>query len=99
MYSAATLAQVLDVCSTYVVIQIISIDEMFCGGAVTYSTTVSPSHGQINDTNQKISNITGLTNNTLYEITINALRGDSRVYQTRIIQSTLQPLSKYAYIL
>ena len=86
-------------CSTYIVIQIIQINEMFCGGAVTYSTTVSPSHDQIVAINQTISNITGLTDNTLYEITINALRGDSRIYQTRIIQSTLQPLSKYTCIL
>ena len=73
---------------------------MFCGGAVTYSTTVSPSHGQIDFINQTISNITGLTNSTLYVITIDALRGDSIcvVYQTRIIQSTLQPISKlHAY--
>ena len=68
---------------------------MFCGEALTYTTTVSPSHGQIVAINQTIRNITGLTNNTLYEITINTLRGDSRVHQIRIIQSTLQPLSKY----
>ena len=72
---------------------------MFCGGAVTYSTTVSPSHGHIDVINQTISNITGLTNSTLYVITIDASRGDSIVHQTRIIQSTLQPISKYTYIL
>ena len=86
-------------CLTYIVIQIIPINEMFCGGAVTYSTTVSPSHGQLDVINQTISNITGLTNNTFYEITIDTLRGDSRIYQTRINQSTLQLLSKYTCIL
>ena len=86
-------------CSTYIVIQIIPINEIFCGGTITYGTTVSPSHGQVNVINQTISNITGLTNNTLYVITIDALRGDSKVHQIRIIQSTLQPISKYTHIL
>ena len=99
MYPAATLATVYEVCLTYIVIQIITINEIFCDGAITYNTTVSPSHGQIDDKNQKISNITGLTINTLYVITIDALREDSRVHQTRIIQSTLQPISKYVYVL
>ena len=86
-------------CSTYIVIQIIPINETFCGGAVTYSITVSPSHDQIYVISETRSYITGLTNNTLYEITINALRGDSIIHQTTINQSTRQPLSKYAYIL
>ena len=85
-------------CSTYIVIQIIPINETFCGGAVTYNTTVSPSHGQVDVINQTISNITGLTNNILYEITIDALRGDSIIHQTRINQSTRQTLSKCAYV-
>ena len=72
---------------------------MFCGGNITYNATVSPSHGQIDVINETINNITGLTNNTLYVITIDALRDDSKVHQSRIIQSTLQPLSKYTYIL
>ena len=72
---------------------------MFCGGNITYNTTVSPSHGQVDVINQTISIITGLKNNMLCEITIDALRGDSKVHQIRIIQSTLQPISKYAYIL
>ena len=65
---------------------------------MTYTTTVSPSHGQIAITNETILNITGLTSNTSYMITVDAWRGDNRVHQTRISQSTLQPLSKYVYI-
>ena len=72
---------------------------MYCGGAVTYTTTVSPSHDQIAITNEKMHNITGLTSNTSYMITVDAWRGDNRVHQTRISQSTLQPMSKYAYLL
>ena len=70
---------------------------MFCGGAVTYTTTVSPSNGQIFNISKTIHNITGLTNNTPYMITVDAWRGDNRVHQTRISQSTLDPLGKYAY--
>ena len=96
MHSAATLAEVVEVCSNYIVIQIMPI---YCGGAVTYTTTILPSHGQIVVINETIHNITGLTNNTSYVITVDAWRGDNRVHQTRISQSTLQPMSKYAYLL
>ena len=50
--------------------------KLYCGGAVTYTTTVSPSHDQIAITNEKMHNITGLTSNTSYMITIDAWRGD-----------------------
>ena len=95
----ATLAKVIETCSTYIVIQILPINEILCGGGVTYTTTVSPSDGQIVMMNQTIHNITELTNDTLYEITVNAWRGDKRVHQTRISQSTVQPISKYVDLL
>ena len=95
----ADLAEVVETCSTYIVIQIIPINEAYCGGAVTYTTTVSPSHGQTAIMNETIHNIIGLTSNTSYAITVDAWRGDNRVHQTRISQSTLQPLSKYVYIM
>ena len=66
---------------------------------MTYTTTVSPSHGQMAITNETIHNITRLTNNTSYVITVDAWRGDNRVHQTRISQLTLQPLSKYVYVM
>ena len=71
---------------------------MFCGGAVTYTTTVSPSHGQIDVISETMHNITGLTNNTSYMITVDAWRGDNRVHQTRISHSTLELLGKYVCI-
>ena len=95
----ADLAEVVETCSTYIVIQIIPINEAYCGGAVTYTTTVSPSHGQIAIMNETIHNITGLTNNTSYMIAVDAWRGDSKVHQTRISRSTLQPLSKYVCVM
>ena len=49
--------------------------------------------------NETIHNITGLTSNTSYVITVDAWRGDSRVHQTRISQSTLQLLCKYVYMM
>ena len=64
-----------------------------------YTTTISPSHGHMVITSETILNITGLTNDTLYKITIDALRGDNRVHQTTISQSTLQPISKYVDLL
>ena len=90
----ATIAEVVDINSTYVVIQIIPINEMFCDGAVTYTTTVSPSDGQVDVVNQTIHNITGLTGNTTYAITTVALRRGDVVHSVTIIVSTLQSKSK-----
>ena len=96
MSYTATLAEVLKICSTYIVIQIIPINESFCGEDVTYCTTELSSQGYVDEINQTIHNITDLKNNTLYEITVEALRRNSIVHQTTINQSTLQPESKCA---
>ena len=90
----ATIAEVVDINSTYIVIQIIPINEMFCGGAVTYTTTVSPPHGQIDAISQTVYNITGLRDNTTYAITTFALRRSDIVHSVTIIVSTLQSQSK-----
>ena len=92
----ATIAevQVVDINSTYIVIRIIPINEMFCGGAVTYTTTVSPSDGQVDVVNQTIHNITGLAGNTTYAVTTIALRRGYVVHSVTIIVSTLQSKCK-----
>ena len=100
VYSAGTLAEVDEESSTYIVINIIPINGMYCGGAsaVTYTTTVSPPHGLV-DINQNIHNITGLVENTTYTITTVALRGGNMVHNATIIASTLESESKYIPII
>ena len=39
---------------------------MFCGGAMTYDTMISPSHGQIGIISEPLCNTTGLTNNNYF---------------------------------
>ena len=65
---------------------------------MTYNTTILPSHGQIVITNETIHNITGLTSNTSYMITVDAWRGDNRVHRTSLNNSTLEALGKYICI-
>ena len=74
---------------------------MYCGGAsaVTYTTTVSPSDGQVDVVNQTIHNITGLVENTTYAITTVALRSGNMVHNATIIASTLESESKYVPII
>ena len=98
MYFVAPLVEMVDKCLTYIIIRIIKIDEMFCGGAVDYSTTISPSHGQLVVINDTFHNFTGLTSNTSYIITTNAIRRNSLIHHTEITESTLGSLSMYLYI-
>ena len=70
------------------------INEMFCGGAVTYTTTISPSDGQVDDINRDVHNITGLRTNTLYLVTTVALRSGIRIHEAILNVSTPQSLSK-----
>ena len=90
--SADPLVQVVNMCLTYIVVQIIPINELFCGGALNYDTTVSPPGGPVVAINDTIRNITNLISNTSYEITVDALIESSSVHQTKIDHSTLQPL-------
>ena len=93
MYTA-TIAEVVDRNSTYIVIRIIPINEMYCGETVTYNTTVSPPHGHIHAISQTAYNITGLRENTTYVITTVALRRGDVVHSVTLIVSTLQSQSK-----
>ena len=97
VYSAVTtVAAVDDICLTYIVIRIIQIDQMFCGGNVTYNTTVSPPNDQIKIIkSETMHKITGLTNNTNYSITTVALRRGGIIHQDIMNNSTLQSQSKY----
>ena len=99
MHSADILEETIKICPTYIVVQILPNDEMFCGGAstVTYNatSTVLPSHGQVHAVNQTTHNITGLTRNTTYLITTVVLRSDIMIYNTTMNGSTLLSRSKY----
>jgi len=65
---------------------------MFCGGAVNYISTISPSHGQLVVINDTFHNFTGLTSDTSYTITTIALRRNSPIHYTEIRESTLGSL-------
>ena len=99
VYSVAPLFKVIDKCLTYIVIELMAINEMFCGGAgaVTYNyVIVPPSHSPVYPSNQAMHNITGLSGNTSYLIITSALRnGNELLYNTTRNESTLQSLSKY----
>jgi len=88
----------VDKSSTYIIIKIIKIDEMFCGGAVNYSTTISPSDGQLEVIDGTFHNFTGLTSDTSYTITTKALRRNSLIHHTEITESTLGSSSMYAFM-
>ena len=102
VYSVATLFSVFDKCLTYIVIQLMPIDEeKFCG-AVTYSYTIvslshPPSRDPVYPMSQTIQNITGLSGNTFYSITVFALRNGNELYNTTMIDLTLESLSKYVF--
>ena len=95
MYFVGPLVEMVDKCLTYIIIRITKIDEIFCGGAVNYSTTISPSDGQLVVINDTFHKFTGLTSNTSYTITTNALRRNSLIHHTEITESTLKSLSMY----
>ena len=99
IHSADILEETIKICSTYIVVQILPNDEMFCGGAstVTYDATctILPSHGQVDTVNQTTHNITGLTKNTTYLITIFVLRRNIMIYNITMNGSTLLTRSKY----
>ena len=57
-------------------------NETFCAGSVTYTTTVEPSDGNVTMINETMHNITELKASTLYTINV----------------STLQPTSKHVAI-
>jgi len=97
-YFVAPLVEMVDKCLTYIIIRIIKIDEMFCGGEVNYNTTISPSDRQLVVIKDTFHNFTGLTNNTSYTITTNALRRNSSIHHTEITESTLASLSMYLCI-
>ena len=93
VYFAASVAKLDDKCLTSIVIRITQINPMFCGGNVNYMI-ISPSHnGTING--ETLINITGLTRNTNYSITVTALRRDDIIHQNTMVESTLESLSKY----
>ena len=94
VYSVDTVAKVLDKCLTYIAIEIIPINEIFCGGALNY-TTIPPSDGKLNVVNETVHNISGLRINTSYEITTVALRNGSEVLNATMNEMTLQSLSKF----
>ena len=74
-------------------------NETFCAGSVTYTTTVEPSDGNVSMINETMHNITELKASTLYTITTTvALRGSDKEYEATLNVSTLQPTSKHVAI-